>query len=204
MNKYRFLIPLLFSIWPVLGFVIAMLFEPLVGAEIATSFVFMAFPWALLAGIIMSILASAKYRVEGKYKQLAFWGMVQKVSYIPLVYLLLEIPNIKFGENSLENEEYGMIGLFVVAMMGMVVLMLFAIALGGLCISLAVSATYTIKAINVLYRNGRITKVLRVLMIIGSLIIPIDIPIAIIVWILLRKCNGLDTWGVKRDDEEYA
>ena len=30
------------------------------------------------------------------------------------------------------------------------------------------------------------------------------IPIAIIVWILLRKCNGLDTWGVKRDDEEYA
>ena len=204
MNKYRFVSPLLFSIWPILGFIVAMIFKPLVGAEIAASFVFMFFPWALIAGIVLSILASGKYRAEGKYKQLAFWGMAQKVSYIPLISLLLDIPNINFGETSLDTEEYGMIGLFVVALMGMVVLLLFGIILAGLCISLAVSATYTIKAINVLYRNGRITKVLRVLMIFGSLIIPIDIPIAIIVWILLRKCNGLDTWGVKRDDEEYA
>ena len=83
-------------------------------------------------------------------------------------------------------------------------LLLFGIILAGLCISLAVSATYTIKAINVLYRNGKITKALRVLLIIGSLIIPIDIPIAIIVWILLCKCNGTEAWGVKQDAEEYA
>lgn len=191
MNKYRFVIPLLFSIWPILGFIAAMIFKPLVGAEIAASFVFMVFPWALIAGIVMSILASGKYRAEGKYKQLAFWGMAQKVSYIPLISLLLDIPNINFGETSLDTEGYGMIGLFVVAMMGMVVLLLFGIILAGLCISLAVSATYTIKAINVLYRSGTLKNGVRVLLIIGSLIIPLDIPISIVVWLMMfrKKCD---------------
>lgn len=191
MNKYRFVIPLLFSIWPILGFIVAMIFKPLVGAEIAASFVFMFFPWALIAGIVMSIFASGKYRAEGKYKQLAFWGMAQKVSYIPLISLLLDIPNINFGETSLDTEGYGMIGLFVVAMMGMVVLLLFGIILAGLCISLAVSATYTIKAINVLYRSGTLKNGVRVLLIIGSLIIPLDIPISIVVWLMMfrKKCD---------------
>ena len=75
-----------------------------------------------------------------------------------------------------------MLAMIGVLAVGMAILFLYGIMLIGLLIGLTVSATYTIKAINGLYRSGKIPNAVRILCIIGSLIIPFDIPIAIGVW----------------------
>ena len=96
MKKHRFIVPLLFSIWPIPCGGAILLFNTILGSEATLIIVGATFPMLLLAGIIMNIIISGQYRQEEQYKQLACWGMIQKLSYIPFFIAIPQIKDIKW------------------------------------------------------------------------------------------------------------
>lgn len=187
MKKYRWLFPIAFTLWPIIYLGCVMLFNLLLGAEIASWLSISALPWGVVIIASMSIVAGGQYRAEGKYEQLAQWGILQKLTYVPMIVLLLTVDDIKWGGASLEENEYGMMNLLVVAALGMAILLLYGVILFGVLLGLIVSATYSIKAANALYREEYISNGVRILLVIGSLIIPLDILCAVIIWYLTKK-----------------
>ena len=192
MKKYRWIFPIAFTLWPVIYLGCVMLFNLLLGAEIASWISISALPWGVVILASMSIVAGGQYRVERKYEQLAQWGLLQKLTYVPMIVLLLAAGNIKWDGTSLEENEYGMLNLIVVAALGMAVLLLYGAILFGVLLGLIVSATYIIKATNALYREEYISNGVRILLVIGSLIIPLDILCAIIIWYLTKRYNRFE------------
>lgn len=192
MKKYRWIFPIAFTLWPVIYLGCVILFNLLLRAEIASWLSISALPWGVVILASMSIVAGGQYRVERKYEQLAQWGLLQKLTYVPMIVLLLAAGNIKWDGASLEENEYGMLNLVVVAALGMAVLLLYGAILFGVLLGLIVSATYIIKATNALYREEYISNGVRILLVIGSLIIPLDILCAIIIWYLTKRYNRFE------------
>ena len=192
MKKYRWIFPIAFTLWPVIYLACVMLFNLLLGAEVASWLSISALPWGVVILASMSIVAGGQYRVERKYEQLAQWGLLQKLTYVPMIVLLLAAGNSKWDGTSLEENEYGMLNLIVVAALGMAVLLLYGAILFGVLLGLIVSATYIIKATNALYREEYISNGVRILLVIGSLIIPLDILCAIIIWYLTKRHNRFE------------
>ncbi len=149
------------------------------------------------AGTIMMILAiigSIIYKENGECNKLAFWGMVQKNTYIPIIVLCLWIVQVG-GMNSghqkfleaipMQDEFYGYI--LGTVLYSMIIMVLIGVIIALVFDTILISACYTIKAINMLYRFGHLSKASRVCLIIGSLIPFVDAICAIGVYATARN-----------------
>lgn len=186
-KDWTFLSPLFFILWPYFCAVVVVALALMQIAPLV-EMLWQALGFYTIAIFVLGLLTASHYKKTGQYHKLAFWGMMQKLSYIPIiiVYVMLQGTEQNYGF-SIDDSRFGGMELLLVAIVAMAILLVYGILLIGALIVLIVSASYTVKATNLLYRRGYIGKTNRFLLVLGNIVPVLDIPCSIIIYTIARK-----------------